>query len=257
MQLNNDVRVYVAGPLFGSGRSTQNVRNALAVAERVRYFGAFPFVPHLFHLWDTVFPHEGEYWLGMDKVWLATCDLLVVLPGVSPGTRMEEEWAKELGIPIFTLSGDLNDLLNKAWGPLHTKIMNLQKAKLERPENIGFRQLINTAHNTAINKGWWKDWAALAELRLQQTDKIAALLALVHTEVSEAVEDLRVTDPAHLPKRRISDSGKPEGFATELADVIIRVMDLSAGLGIDLTAAVQEKMEYNSTRPMRHGGKKL
>ena len=98
------VRVYVAGPLFGSGRSTENVNRALQVGQAVMAAGAVPFVPHLFHLWDTVFPHDSDYWLYMDKHWLRACDLLVVIPGVSPGARMEEEWAKEFGIPVVLLN---------------------------------------------------------------------------------------------------------------------------------------------------------
>lgn len=99
---DNIVRVYVAGPLFGSGRSTENVNRALQVGQAVMACGAIPFVPHLFHYWDTVFPHE--YWLSMDKAWLRACDILVVLPGVSPGARMEEAWAVEFGIPVIHLA---------------------------------------------------------------------------------------------------------------------------------------------------------
>ena len=49
---------------------------------------------------------------------------------------------------------------------------------------------------------------------------------------------------------------KPEGFPTELADVVIRVGDLAGRLGIDLAAVIGEKMAYNITRPYRHGGKR-
>lgn len=53
-----------------------------------------------------------------------------------------------------------------------------------------------------------------------------------------------------------SDSGKPEGIHTELADVIIRVLDYCGYAGIDIDAAISQKHEYNKSRPYRHGGKK-
>jgi NTP pyrophosphatase (non-canonical NTP hydrolase) len=46
-----------------------------------------------------------------------------------------------------------------------------------------------------------------------------------------------------------------EGFPVELADVIIRVLDLCGKFGIDLRAAVAMKMAYNESRPYRHGGR--
>ena len=53
-----------------------------------------------------------------------------------------------------------------------------------------------------------------------------------------------------------SDSGKPEGIPTELADVIIRVLDYCGCAGINIDAAISQKHEYNKSRPYRHGGKK-
>lgn len=96
------IRVYVAGPLFGSGRSSANIHRALQAAERIRAAHMFPFVPHLFHLWDTIYPHaDPEYWLGMDRIWLEICDVMVRLRGDSPGSSREEAWCAQLGIPVF------------------------------------------------------------------------------------------------------------------------------------------------------------
>ena len=48
---------------------------------------------------------------------------------------------------------------------------------------------------------------------------------------------------------------KPVGIPSELADIIIRVLDIAAMCGIDIQQAVENKMKYNATRPYRHGGK--
>lgn len=47
------------------------------------------------------------------------------------------------------------------------------------------------------------------------------------------------------------------GIATEIADCIIRILDWAGKEGLDMDAIIREKMEYNRTRPYRHGGKVL
>lgn len=48
---------------------------------------------------------------------------------------------------------------------------------------------------------------------------------------------------------------KPEGIPAELADIIIRVLDICGANGIDIARALADKMAYNETRDYRHGGK--
>ena len=48
---------------------------------------------------------------------------------------------------------------------------------------------------------------------------------------------------------------KPEGIPSELADIIIRVLDIAAFHHIDIAAAIADKMAYNESRTYRHGGK--
>ena len=98
-------------------------------------------------------------------------------------------------------------------------------------------------------------------------------LALLTTEVAEAIEELRngrqvdevwysAQTPLGLttwyPDERpewVGDDilGKPEGVPSEIADVVIRAFDLADEAGIDLAAVIQEKLAYNATRAQMHG----
>lgn len=73
-------------------------------------------------------------------------------------------------------------------------------------------------------------------------------IALIVSELGEAVEELRTTNEAFYIK-----NGKPEGVLTELADAIIRIADLCGLHDWDLQDAIIKKMKYNETRPYKHG----
>ena len=107
------------------------------------------------------------------------------------------------------------------------------------------KEMVERAHATAKEKGWYESGEV----------NIGEKLALIHSEISEALEAYR-DDPEGMADFEAPQViGKPEGFAIELADAVIRIADLCGHLGIDLTAAIAIKMNYNDTRPHRHGGK--
>jgi NTP pyrophosphatase (non-canonical NTP hydrolase) len=128
------------------------------------------------------------------------------------------------------------------------KAMAKIKASILEEEKVDINQLAYKAHAMAVEKGFWDD---LKEEPGRLTS-IGAKIALIHSEVSEAIEEYRNGHP--LDETRIED-GKPEGFGVELADVIIRVCDLAERAGVNLGACINLKMRYNETRPTRHGGK--
>jgi len=104
-------------------------------------------------------------------------------------------------------------------------------------------RMCQKAHATAVDKGWWEESRGIPEC-----------LALIHSEVSEALEAFRVGDKG----TSIAYDGitkKPEGLAVEMADILIRVFDVCAAFNIPLADALAVKMTYNKTRSKRHGGK--
>jgi NTP pyrophosphatase (non-canonical NTP hydrolase) len=94
------------------------------------------------------------------------------------------------------------------------------------------------AHQLAKDKGWYA-----------VEPHPATRLALIHSEVSELLEAERRSVPDH-----VTPEGKPEGPASEAADVFLRLADYCAWRGIDLESAVEKKHEYNKIRKHRHGG---
>jgi hypothetical protein len=100
-------------------------------------------------------------------------------------------------------------------------------------------ELVKIAHETAKAKGWHDTPRSPLEIH-----------ALIHSEISEATESVRNKEPDFFYQ-----GDKPEGWAIELVDAIIRIADYFGSCGLDLEDMVNRKLEYNTTRTYRHGGK--
>ena len=113
------MRVYVSGPYSG-GDVESNVAEAIEMGQLVYNNGHIPFIPHLFHFWDQHLPHRNVYedWMRLCMSFLETCDVLLRLPGESPGADREVERAKELGMKVYysvkDLLADMKEL--NSWG---------------------------------------------------------------------------------------------------------------------------------------------
>lgn len=102
-----------------------------------------------------------------------------------------------------------------------------------------FNKMQKIIHNIAVEKGWW-----------EKDRNFGEAIALIHCELSEAMEAYRENDPPS--KKAIGRTQIEE----ELADAIIRIMDIATGFDLRVAEALEAKVQYNSTRPYRHGGKK-
>lgn len=104
-----------------------------------------------------------------------------------------------------------------------------------------FKELGKEANDTAKDKGWYDEEIIKTDLECHM---------LIVSEIAEASEEIRKgLDQLYF----VND--KPKGESIELADAIIRIADYAFHKGIDLDRAIQLKLDYNKTRPFRHGGK--
>jgi hypothetical protein len=104
--VSRSLRVYVSGP-YTQGDTEQNVRTAMQAAAALMEAGHAPFCPHLSHYIDIERPQPYDEWLRVDLAWVAVCDAVLRLPGVSPGAEIEVDRAEHLGIPVYYNIGDL------------------------------------------------------------------------------------------------------------------------------------------------------
>lgn len=99
---------------------------------------------------------------------------------------------------------------------------------------------------------------------------VAQRLALIHSELSEALEadrkekraklhyfDNNYRDPMEKVDRFVNkfEVHIKDTFEDELSDAIIRILDICGWMKIDIQRHVELKMQYNSWRDKMHGKK--
>lgn len=101
-------------------------------------------------------------------------------------------------------------------------------------------QLVEMCYAVAVSKGWGDKPVPVPEQ-----------VALICSEACEGLESWRDNELQSWT----DDNGKPQGLASEYADVVIRIAHYCKLLGIDLHYEITRKLAYNQTRPYRHGNK--
>lgn len=149
----------------------------------------------------------------------------------------------------------------------------MEEAMLRSTQGGAINSLRDEANANSKLKGFWEG------VDHNDPTVLGLKCALIHSETSELLEAYRKDPKADCGKKfpdTFSDAeedlrfsggkfsggsqkvipGGPIGLnleEEEMADILIRVFDLAGQRGIDLGRAVLVKMQYNSTRPHKHG----
>lgn len=123
----------------------------------------------------------------------------------------------------------------------------------------GLQQLQNAAHSNSADKGFWeRDEEILKLLEEQGRLDLAnhhwknvqlAKIALVHSELSEAVEGIRT---GNGPSDKLHEHGFNQA-EEEMSDAVVRILDLCGKMNWKFPRAILTKMGYNTGREKLHG----
>lgn len=113
----------------------------------------------------------------------------------------------------------------------------IKNASVQRDMAAAINDIKDVCHDLARESGWWEG----VPRPDVPTPVINTKLLLIITEIAEATEGVRkdLMDDK-LPHRKMVE--------VELADAMIRLLDLAGAMGLDLGGAVVEKLVFNASR---------
>jgi len=153
-----------------------------------------------------------------------------IRPGSCSGLCCVNCGMKEEPCPILTDSASTS----------HIKFHYEDEHYEDEHKGMNINETVKEVFEIAKSKGWH-----------EKQNPIPEMLMLMVCEISEAMEEYRDASKPYL----YFVDGKPEGIQIELADTVIRIMDMFGVMKWDLESAIRTKIEFNKNRSYKHGGK--
>lgn len=114
------------------------------------------------------------------------------------------------------------------------------------------QELQNEIHDNAVKKGFWEEPVNIAEKLMLVVTEVAEMCE-AHRKAKHCVvyPDLSIEDNERF--KAYFENAIKDTFEDEMADAIIRLLDMAKRQNIDIESHIKAKMRYNSLRPYKHG----
>ena len=123
-------------------------------------------------------------------------------------------------------------------------------------------ELRDEIHENAKNKGFWDSPRETGTLLMLCVSELAEAMeadrVVKHSDttgIDELIKEGYTWDDSPLSYKSYFERDVKDTFEDELADTIIRILDLCGARGIDIDKHIELKMKYNATRERLHGKK--
>lgn len=116
-------------------------------------------------------------------------------------------------------------------------------------------QLRDEIHEYAINKGFWDNQRETGTLLMLCVSELAEAMEADRNGLYADLELIEKDKEDFIDFKWSFENSIKDTFEDELADTIIRILDLCGAKGIDIEKHIELKMKYNQTRERMHGKK--
>ncbi len=138
----------------------------------------------------------------------------------------------------------------EVWNSNHRQRINFETKDMKT-----LNQLRDEIHENAKNKGFWDKERETGTLLMLCVSELAEAMEADRNGLYADLELIEKDKENFIDFKWSFENSIKDTFEDELADTIIRILDLCGAKGIDIEKHIELKMKYNATRERMHGKK--